>query len=245
MSKRPVLKIENLSAGYGLLRVLNGLSLEIKANEITVIFGTNGNGKSTLLKCIAGLVKPYSGSILLNLNGEEIDIAGRSPYEIVNLSISLVPEGRGIFPSLTVQENLLVGAYRRDARGKIKQNLESIYEVFPRLKERKKQLAGTLSGGEQQMLAIARALMSEPKILLIDEPSLGLAPILVSEVMSMIKELKEQRGLTVLMTEQNFAKAVEIADRACVLVKGNIVLDSPVSKQIDRELVRKYYLGEK
>ena len=245
MSKRPVLKIENLSAGYGLLRVLNGLSLEIKANEITVIFGTNGNGKSTLLKCIAGLVKPYSGSILLNLNGEEIDIAGRSPYEIVNLSISLVPEGRGIFPSLTVQENLLVGAYRRDAREKIKQNLESIYEVFPRLKERKKQLAGTLSGGEQQMLAIARALMSEPKILLIDEPSLGLAPVLVSKVMSMIKELKEQHRLTILIAEQNFAKAVEIADRACVLIKGNITLDSPVSKQIDRELVRKYYLGEK
>jgi len=245
VSETPVLKIENLSAGYGSLRVLNGLSLEIKTNKITVIFGTNGNGKSTLLKCIAGLVKPYSGSIRLNLNNEEIDITGRPPYEIVNLSISLVPEGRGLFPSLTVEENLQVGAYRGDVRKKFKQNLEFIYKIFPILKERKKQLAGTLSGGEQQMLAIARALMSEPKILLIDEPSLGLAPVLVSKVMSMIKELKEQHGLTILMAEQNFAKAVEIADRACVLIKGNITLDSPVSKQIDRELVRKYYLGEK
>lgn len=244
-NKSTILKIRNLVAGYGSLRVLNNLSLDIKKDEITVILGTNGNGKSTLLKCIVGLVKVFSGKISLVSNGYEIDITGKAPFEMVNLSISYVPEGRGLFPELTVEENLRIASYSKRARESFHENLRFVYDVFPILKDRKNQIAGTLSGGEQQMLAIARALISQPKILLIDEPSQGLAPVIVSKLMSVIKELARKKQLTVLMVEQNFVKAMEIADRICILIKGRIAYDSELHKQIDHELVRQYYMGEK
>ena len=212
--------------------------------ETVVLLGTNGNGKSTLMKCIMGMLRPTSGSIVAEIDGKRHDLVGRSTEEIVDLGITLVPEGRRLFPKLTVEENLLLGAFRPTARSAIERNLESSYETFPRLRERRKQLAGSLSGGEQQMLALARALMSAPRILLIDEPSVGLAPILVSRTIDKIKELKERFELTVLMAEQNFNQAVRIADRGYVIVHGQIAFEGRNADELNNnELVRKFYLG--
>ena len=192
-----------------------------------------------------GIVEPSAGSIVLETDdGARIDLVGRSPQEVVELGISLVPEGRRLFPLLTVEENLMLGAYRRSARQRIAANLELSFEAFPVLGERRRQLAGSMSGGEQQMLAIARALMSEPRVLLVDEPSVGLAPILVSRVIAKIRELKAERSLTVLMAEQNFNQAIKIADRGYIIVHGDIAFAASSAAALsENEMVKQYYLG--
>jgi len=233
-----------LNAGYGLVRALENISVSVSHAETVVLLGTNGNGKSTLMKCIMGMLRPSSGSIVAEIDGERHDLIGRTTEEIVDLGITLVPEGRRLFPKLTVEENLLLGAFRPSARDAINDNLESSYETFPRLRERRRQLAGSLSGGEQQMLALGRALMSAPRILLIDEPSVGLAPILVTRTIDKIKELKDRFELTVLMAEQNFNQAVRIADRGYVIVHGQIAFEGRNADELNNnELVRKFYLG--
>ena len=243
-NSRNSLSIAGINAGYASVRVLEDISLSVSHAETVVLLGTNGNGKSTLMKCIMGMLRPTSGSILAEIDGTRYDLVGRSTEEIVDLGITLVPEGRRLFPKLTVEENLLLGAFRPTARGAIDRNLESSYETFPRLRERRSQLAGSLSGGEQQMLALARALMSAPRILLIDEPSVGLAPILVSRTIDKIQELKERFELTVLMAEQNFNQAVRIADRGYVIVHGQIAFEGRNAEELNNnELVRKFYLG--
>ncbi len=238
------LTVSGLNAGYGAVRVLEDISLSVSHAETVVLLGTNGNGKSTLMKCIMGMVRPGSGAIVAEIDGERHDLVDCSTEEIVDLGITLVPEGRRLFPKLTVEENLLLGAFRPTARSVIAANLESSYETFPALRERRRQLAGSLSGGEQQMLALARALMSAPRILLIDEPSVGLAPILVSRTIDKIKELKDRFELTVLMAEQNFNQAVRIADRGYVIVHGQIAFEGRSADELNNnELVRKFYLG--
>ena len=238
------LSISGLNAGYGAVRVIEDISVMVAHAETVVLLGTNGNGKSTLMKCIMGMVRPSSGSITAEIDGERHNLIGRATEEIVDLGIALVPEGRRLFPKLTVEENLLLGAFRPIARSAITANLNSSYETFPALRERRGQLAGSLSGGEQQMLALARALMSAPRILLIDEPSVGLAPILVSRTIDKIKELKERFELTVLMAEQNFNQAVRIADRGYVIVHGQIAFEGRSADELNNnELVRKFYLG--
>ena len=238
------IQVEELSAGYGSVRVLEGVSLCVNDGETVTLLGANGNGKSTLMKCIMGIVCPSEGSIVAEIDGIHHDLVGRTTQDIVDLGIALVPEGRRLFPKLTVEENLLLGAFRPTARSAIAANLESSYETFPALRERRRQLAGSLSGGEQQMLALARALMSAPRILLIDEPSVGLAPILVSRTIDKIKELKDRFELTVLMAEQNFNQAVRIADRGYVIVHGQIAFEGRSTDELNNnELVRKFYLG--
>jgi branched-chain amino acid transport system ATP-binding protein len=236
--------IEDLHAGYGAVRVLSGISLKAASGETIVLLGTNGNGKSTLMKCISGQVRPTRGSIVAEVDGQTYDLVGLSTEDIVGIGIALVPEGRRLFPKLSVEENLLLGAYRQAARPQIAKNLDFCFETFPRLKERRSQLAGSMSGGEQQMLAIARALMSAPRILLIDEPSVGLAPILVARVIDKIAELKAALGLTVLMAEQNFQQAIRIADRGYVLVHGEIALSAQSNEDLRQsDVVRRLYLG--
>jgi branched-chain amino acid transport system ATP-binding protein len=238
------LKITGIDAGYGAVRVLEDVSLSVEPGETVVLLGTNGNGKSTLMKCVMGILPPATGSIVAEIEGQRYDLVGRSIEEIVDLGISLVPEGRRLFPKLTVEENLLLGAFRSVARAEIARNLASSYETFPALRERRRQLAGSLSGGEQQMLALARALMSAPRILLIDEPSVGLAPVLVKRTIEKIKELKDRHQLTVLMAEQNFNQAVRIADRGYVIVHGKIAFEGGSADELNNnELVRKFYLG--
>ena len=207
------------------------------------MLGTNGNGKSTLMKCVMGIVRPTRGSVFLNLDNEKHDLTRLSTENIVNLGVAMVPEGRRLFPKLTVEENLLLGGFRPTAREAIRRNREMMFEIFPILAERRRQLAGSLSGGQQQMLAIARALMSAPRLLLVDEPSVGLAPILVSHTITKIKELKERGGLTVLMAEQNFHQAIRIADRGYIIVHGEIVFEGGVRELEQNELVKNYYLG--
>ena len=236
--------MRNVEAGYGAVRVLHGVSIEVREGETVALLGANGNGKSTLLKCIMGMVAPESGEIFLETDGGQVDLTQKTTEEIVSLGIALVPEGRRLFPKLTVEENLLLGAYRAEARAGIPTNLASSFEAFPVLRERRRQLAGSMSGGEQQMLAVARALMSSPRILLVDEPSVGLAPILVSRVIAKIKELKERYQLTVLMAEQNFNQATKIADRGYIIVHGKIEFEGRSTRELrENELVKKYYLG--
>ena len=238
------LAIQGLHAGYGEVRVLAGISMTVPNGETVVLLGTNGNGKSTLIKCIMGQVRPTAGRILATIDGETFDLVGRSTEEIVRLGILLVPEGRRLFPKLTVEENLLLGAYREAARARIADSLSFCFDTFPRLKERRRQSAGSMSGGEQQMLAIGRALMARPKILLVDEPSVGLAPILVSKTIETIATLQQQLGLTVLMAEQNFRQAIRIANRGYVLVRGQIALSADDAHSLRHsELVRRFYLG--
>ncbi len=237
------LTITDISAGYGAVRALHGISMTVKSGETVALLGTNGNGKSTLMKCVMGMVRPTRGSVILKISDQEFDLTKLSTEEIVNLGVALVPEGRRLFPKLTVEENLLLGAFRPVARAEMAKNKAFCYETFPGLAERKRQLAGSLSGGQQQMLAIARALMSAPKLLLVDEPSVGLAPILVSHTIGTIKELKERYGLTVLMAEQNFHQAIRIADRGYLIVHGEIVFSGGVSELEQNALVKNYYLG--
>jgi branched-chain amino acid transport system ATP-binding protein len=238
------LNIENVHAGYGAVRVIENVSLNVDSGKTVVLLGTNGNGKSTLMKCVMGICRPSEGRIVAEIDGVRHDLVGRSTEEIVDLGIALVPEGRRLFPRLTVEENLLLGAFRKKARQQLKKNLDFCYETFPRLRERRNQLAGSMSGGEQQMLALARALMLAPKILLIDEPSVGLAPVLVSRTIDAIRDLKAQYQLTVLMAEQNFTQALRIADSGYVIVHGQIAFEGKSADELnDNELIRKFYLG--
>ena len=238
------IRVENLCAGYGAVQVLDRISLEVNDGETVALLGTNGNGKSTVMKCIMGMVTPGAGRITAVIDGAEHDLVGRATEEIVDLGIALVPEGRRLFPKLSVEENLLLGAYRRTARAAIDRNLAFCFATFPRLAERRRQLAGSMSGGEQQMLTLARALMTAPRILLIDEPSVGLAPILVISTIDKIRELKERQRLTVLMAEQNFNQAIRIADRGYVIVHGRIEYEGASRDALaNNELVHKLYMG--
>ena len=238
------IRIEGVHAAYGSVRVLEDVSLTVHAGETVVLLGTNGNGKSTLMKSIMGILRPQQGRIIVEIDGATHDLVGRRTEEIVDLGIALVPEGRRLFPRLTVEENLLLGAFRPKARAQIKQNLAFCFEAFPRLAERRRQLAGSMSGGEQQMLALARALMLAPRILLVDEPSVGLAPVLVSRTIDKIKELKDKYELTVLMAEQNFPQALRIADRGYVIVHGKIAFEGKSADELNNnDLIRKFYLG--
>ncbi len=239
------LSISGLSAQYGQVRALHGVSLTVEPGETVALLGANGNGKSSLMKCVMGLLRPSEGQIVARIDGETINLVGMATEEIVARGIILVPEGRHLLPKLTVEENLYLGALRSQARPHIRRNLEASYAMFPRLLERRRQPAGSMSGGEQQMLALARALMAEPKILLIDEPSVGLAPIIVKAVIDAIASLKTQLGLTVLMAEQNFQQAVRVADRGYVIVHGAIAFAGNSAAELSgNDLIRKLYLGQ-
>jgi branched-chain amino acid transport system ATP-binding protein len=238
------LTIEGIHAAYGAVRVLEDVTLAVGGGETVVLLGTNGNGKSTLMKSIMGIVRPSAGRIMADIDGIKHDLIGRTTEEIVDLGIALVPEGRRLFPRLSVEENLLLGAFRPKARAEIATNLAFCFEAFPRLAERRSQLAGSMSGGEQQMLALGRALMTAPRILLVDEPSVGLAPVLVSRTIDKIKELKDRYQLTVLMAEQNFPQALRIADRGYVIVHGKIAFEGKSADELNNnDLIRKFYLG--
>ena len=238
------LAIDALDAGYGAVKALRGVSLNVEAGETVALLGTNGNGKSTLMKCVAGLVRPARGRVTLEIDGTTHDLTRLSPETIVDLGVALVPEGRRLFPKLTVGENLMLGAFRKAARKTIDRNLALAFETFPVLRERKSQLAGTMSGGQQQMLAIARALMSSPRLLLVDEPSVGLSPLLVSQTITKIGELKRSFGLTVLMAEQNFNQAIRIADRGYIIVHGEIAVSAASVEELKaNDMVKRLYLG--
>ena len=238
------LAISGLDAGYGAVKALRGVSLHVEAGETVALLGTNGNGKSTLMKCVAGLVRPQRGSMQLTIDGTAHDLTKLSPEAIVDLGVAMVPEGRRLFPKLTVLENLMLGAFRKAARRDIDKNLTQAFETFPVLKDQQKQLAGTMSGGQQQMLAIARALMSSPRLLLVDEPSVGLSPLLVSQTITKIGELNERLGLTVLMAEQNFNQAIRIANRGYIIVHGEIVVAAgSVDELKGNDIVKRLYLG--
>ncbi len=238
------LHVSGLEAGYGAVRALQGVSLNVQEGETVALLGTNGNGKSTLMKCLTGLVRPTAGSITLKMDGVEHNLIGKGPQEIVGLGVAMVAEGRRLFPRLTVEENLYLGAYRPLARAELNKNLDFCYTTFPILKERRKQLAGSMSGGQQQMVAIARALMSAPKLLLVDEPSVGLSPLLVSQTIEKIGELNRKHGMTVLMAEQNFHQTIKIAHRGYVLVHGEIAFESSnVAELENNEMVKNLYLG--
>lgn len=238
------LTIQGVHAAYGAVRVIEDVSIAVKPGETVALLGTNGNGKSTLMKCVMGIVRPKDGSIIAEIDGEKHELVGRTTEQIVDLGIALVPEGRRLFPKLTVEENLLLGAFRPKARSDIKSNMDFCFESFPRLAERRRQLAGSMSGGEQQMLALARALMLKPRILLVDEPSVGLAPQLVARTIDAIKLLKDHYQLTVLMAEQNFTQAIRIADRGYVIVHGKIAFEGRSADELNNnDLVRKLYMG--
>jgi branched-chain amino acid transport system ATP-binding protein len=216
------LVLENVCAGYGAVTVLHDVSLTVREGELVALLGMNGNGKSTLLNAILGFVRPTSGSIRLDWDGESVELAGREPHRVVGLGIGYVPEGRRLVPNLTVEENLRLAAAGR-SRPDLKDNLAFCFDTFPILAERRRQLASTMSGGQQQQLAIARALMTSPRIMVIDEPSVGLAPIVVDQMIAAIKTLQSQKNLTILMAEQSFFQAVEVASRAYVLAHGRVV----------------------
>lgn len=232
-----MLKIEDLKVSYGNIRALKGISLHINAGEVVALIGANGAGKTTLMRTIMGLIKPESGSI--QFMGREI--AGTETKKIVQSGLALSPEGRKIFPELSTRDNLALGGYfLKDSE--VQEEIEKQYEIFPVLREREKQMAGTMSGGEQQMLAVARALMSRPKMLLLDEPSLGLAPLLVSEIFSLVDKIRAA-GTTVLLVEQNARMALKNSDRGYVLETGNIALEGSSSELLGSEIVREAYLG--
>ena len=235
--------IERVDAGYGGVRVLNGVSLVVGGGETVALLGTNGNGKSTLIKCVMGVLRPSAGRVLLTIDGKTHDVSTLATEELVNLGVTLVPEGRRLFPKLSVEENLQMGAFRRSARARLKETMERCFELFPVLRERRRQLAGSMSGGEQQMLAIGRAMMSLPSVLVIDEPSVGLAPIMVKRTIEKIAELKRMQQLTVLMAEQNLNQSIQIADRGYVIVHGEIAFSGTRAELSDNDLVKKLYLG--
>lgn len=234
-----MLTIKDLSVSYGAIHAIHNVSMEVKDGEIVSLIGANGAGKTTILHTITGLKKANSGSILY----DGTDLQKMDPSKIIQLKMAHVPEGRHIFPDMTVVENLEMGAYIIKNKDEIKQKEKEIFERFPRLKERRKQLAGTLSGGEQQMLAVGRALMSSPKMLLMDEPSMGLSPLLVKDIFNIIKEVHKQ-GITVLLVEQNANMALAISDRAYVLETGNITITGNARELLNDERVKKAYLGQ-
>ncbi|MBE5920548.1 MAG: ABC transporter ATP-binding protein [Pseudobutyrivibrio ruminis] len=234
-----MLKVENLVVNYGMIQALKGISFEVNEGEVIALIGANGAGKTTTLQTISGMLSPTSGKVLL----EGTDITKIPGHKIVSMGLAHVPEGRRVFGGLTVLENLKMGAYTRSSKTEIAESFERIYASFPRLKERQNQLAGTLSGGEQQMLAMGRALMSKPRIVLMDEPSMGLSPIYVDEIFNIIEEISKA-GTTVLLVEQNAKKALAIADRAYVLETGNIVLSGDADALMNDDSIKKAYLGE-
>lgn len=234
-----MLKVENLSVRYGVIPALRSISFTVNEGEVVALIGANGAGKTTTLHTITGLVDKAGGKVFF----EGKDITKTPPHKIVEMGIAHVPEGRRVFPELTVYQNLMLGAYTRKDSAEKKESLETVYGHFPRLKEREKQMAGTLSGGEQQMLAMGRALMSKPRLILMDEPSMGLSPIFVNEIFSIIEKVSKQ-GVTVLLVEQNAKKALTIADRAYVLETGQITNSGKASDLLNDDSIRKAYLGE-
>ena len=234
-----MLEIKDLEVYYGVIQAIKGISFEVNKGEVIALIGANGAGKTTILHTITGLLSPKKGSVMY----EGTDITKIPAHKIVSLGMAHVPEGRRVFADLSVYENLKMGAYTRKDKNEVEETLERVYERFPRLKERKNQMAGTLSGGEQQMLAMGRALMSKPKIILMDEPSMGLSPILVNEIFDIIQEVAKS-GTTVLLVEQNAKKAVSIADRAYVLETGKIVLEGKAEDLLNDDSIKKAYLGE-
>ncbi|KUG04361.1 branched-chain amino acid transport atp-binding protein livf [hydrocarbon metagenome] len=233
-----MLKVNEIDVYYGAIHALKKVSIEVQQGSIVTLIGANGAGKTSTLKSISGLLKPRAGSIEF----EQQDISRKTPEKIVEMGISQVPEGRRVFPNMTVLENLEMGAYLRKDKKEIEKDLDSVFMRFPRLQERRKQLAGTLSGGEQQMLAIGRALMAKPRLLLMDEPSMGLAPLLVKEIFEIIKDIN-QKGTTILLIEQNANMALSIADQAYVIETGEIVLKGTASELLRSDEVKKAYLG--
>jgi len=234
-----MLEIKNLKVSYGAISALHGISLSVPAGSIVTLIGANGAGKSTTLRAISGLVRPRCGEILY----EGRNIAGLAPHEIVKRGLSHVPEGRMIFANLTVQENLMMGAYLQRDKKVVASEMDLVFQTFPRLKERVRQVGGTLSGGEQQMLAIGRALMSKPKFLLLDEPSLGIAPLLVKTIFEKILEINRRQGITILLVEQNANLALEISNHGYVLETGNIILQDESSNLRQNSQVKSAYLG--
>lgn len=234
-----MLEVNDLHVHYGVIEAIKGISFEVEQGEVIALIGANGAGKTTTLHTVTGLIKPTSGSIIF----EGKDITKTPGYKIVPMGMAHVPEGRRVFAQLSVYDNLMMGAYTRKDKSEIKENLHMVYERFPRLEERKTQMAGTLSGGEQQMLAMGRALMSQPSIILMDEPSMGLSPIFVNEIFDIIKRVS-QSGTTVLLVEQNAKKALAIADRAYVLETGTISLEGDAGELMHNDAVKKAYLGE-
>ena len=234
-----MLEVKNLEVYYGVIQAIKGVSFQVNQAEVIALIGANGAGKTTILHTITGLIAPKNGTV--TFEGQEITKV--PAYKIVSMGMAHVPEGRRVFAELSVYENLKMGAYTRKDKNEIEESLQSVYDRFPRLKERRNQLAGTLSGGEQQMLAMGRALMSKPKIILMDEPSMGLSPILVNEIFDIIKSVSES-GTTVLLVEQNAKKALSIADRAYVLETGNIVLEGKAKELLEDASIKKAYLGE-
>lgn len=234
-----MLEINNINAFYGNIQALHDVSINIEDGEIITLIGANGAGKTTTLMSISGIVRPKSGVISFN---HEI-ITGKKPDRIVQMGLAHVPEGRHIFPYLTVMENLDLGAYLRKDKENVKKDLDHVFELFPRLEERKNQQGGTLSGGEQQMLAISRALMARPKMLLLDEPSLGLAPIIVRQIFDIIKRINEEDGTTIFLVEQNANLALKVAHRGYVMENGRIILEDKAEKLLINEEVKKAYLG--
>ena len=233
-----MLKVDNIDVYYGAIHAIKGISIEVPKGEIVTLVGSNGAGKSTTLRTISGLMKPKNGTILF----EDKNIVGVPAHKIVGMGLCQVPEGRHVFANMSVMENLELGAYLRNDKDGIARDLEDVFKKFPRLLERKDQISGTLSGGEQQMLAMGRALMSRPRLLLLDEPSMGLAPLLVKEIFNIIKEINES-GTTVLLVEQNANMALSIADKAYVLETGRIALAGTAEELASSEAVRKAYLG--
>ncbi|RKD30100.1 ABC transporter ATP-binding protein [Thermohalobacter berrensis] len=234
-----MLKIKDLNVHYGGIHALRGINIDVPKNKIVTLIGANGAGKSTTLRTIMGLVRGSKGKI----NYNDTDITNKETKEIVEMGAVLVPEGRRVFANLTVEENLTLGAYIRKDKSEIKKDMELVYKLFPRLAERKWQKAGTMSGGEQQMLAVGRALMTKPKLLMMDEPSLGLAPLIVKDIFEIIKEIHRQ-GVTILLIEQNAKAALEIADYGYVLETGSIVLEGEGNELLNNDEVQKAYLGE-
>lgn len=234
-----MLEIKDLQVYYGMIQAIKGVSFEVNQGEVIALIGANGAGKTTILHTITGLLSPKAGSVMF----EGKDITKIPAHKIVSMGMAHVPEGRRVFAELTVLQNLKMGAYTRRDKDEIEQTLRTVYDRFPRLEERKNQLAGTLSGGEQQMLAMGRALMSHPKIILMDEPSMGLSPIFVNEIFDIIEQVSKS-GTTVLLVEQNAKKALSIADRAYVLETGNIVLEGNANDLLNDDSIKKAYLGE-
>lgn len=232
-----MIRIEGLNAGYGPLQVLRDVTLDVGAGEIVAVLGSNGVGKTTLNNTISGLIKPSSGSIYF----DDLLISGRDPVEVVDMGLIHVPEGRKLFPNLSVKENLELGSYRRGKPNRAS-NLERVLGVFPKLKERLFQTAGTLSGGEQQMVAIARGLMGEPRVLLLDEPSLGLSPLLVEQMFTLIKQINES-GLAVILVEQNVIQSLAIANRAYVIAEGTVAMSGPAADLRENSDLKRSYLG--
>jgi len=239
-----MLKVKNINTYYGKVHALKNISLHLSEGEIVALIGANGAGKTTMLNTLSGVIPPAGGSI--HFQGQAV--AGLAPDRVVKIGISQVPEGRQVFKGLTVADNLELGAYLRfrgrEARDQIRSDMARMYELFPRLEERRKQMAGTLSGGEQQMLAIGRALMARPKLLLLDEPSMGLAPLIVQEIFAVIERLRKVEGTTVLLVEQNAKAALKMADRGYVLETGKVILEGPASELLENKEVQRAYLGK-